>query len=63
MTAFDPASVKLKVEGLEKKVSEPDFWNDGEAAQFTLKKLSALKASLGEVEELDTRCTDIAELL
>jgi peptide chain release factor 2 len=61
--AFDPASVKLKVEGLEKKVSEPDFWNDGEAAQFMLKKLSALKASLGEVEELDTRCTDIAELI
>jgi len=60
---FDPASVSLKIEGLEKKVSEPDFWNDGDKAQQTLKKLSALQASLHEVEELDSRHKDLAELI
>ncbi len=63
MTAFDPASVRQKIEVLEKKSGEPDFWNDSDSAQQTLKKLSSLKTSLQEVEELDTRYTELAELI
>jgi len=60
---FDPASIQKQVDELEKKVSEPDFWNDADKAQQTLKKLSSLKASLSEVEDLDSRHKDLAELI
>lgn len=63
MIVFDPASLRQKIDGLEKKTAEPDFWNDSDSAQRTLKKLSSLKASLGEVEDLDGRCEDLAELI
>jgi len=61
--AFDPASVKLQIEKLEKKAGEPDFWSDSDSAQQSLKKLSALKASIQEVQELDGRSEDLAELI
>jgi len=60
---FDPASLKQKIADLEKNVSEADFWNDAEVAQKTLRKLSVHKASLQEVEQLDTRQKDLAELI
>ncbi len=63
MIAFDPASVKLQIEKLEKKAGEPDFWNDSDSAQQTLKKLSALKASLGEAQELEGRGDELSELI
>ncbi len=63
MIVFDPASLKQKIADLEKNVSEADFWNDAEAAQKTLRKLSVHKASLQEVEQLDTRQKDLAELI
>ena len=63
MIAFDPASVQRKIDELEKKVSAPNFWNDSDSAQKILKKLSSLKTSLQEVEELDSRRTDLAELI
>lgn len=63
MIAFDPASVRQQIDGIEKKVSEPDFWNDSDSAQQTLKKLSSLKTSLQEVEELDSRHKELAELI
>lgn len=63
MIVFDPVSLKQKIADLEKNVSEADFWNDAEAAQKTLRKLSVHKASLQEVEQLDTRQKDLAELI
>jgi len=61
--AFDPASVQQKIDELEKKVSAPDFWNDSDSAQNTLRKLSSLKASLQELRELEGRQVDLAELI
>ena len=55
--------MRQKIEVLEKKSGEPDFWNDSDSAQQTLKKLSSLKTSLKEVEGLDTSCADLAELI
>ena len=63
MIAFDPASVEAQIEKLEKKAGEPDFWNDSDSAQATLKKLSALKASLTEVQDLESRSEELAELI
>ncbi len=63
MTVFDPASVRQKIETLEKKSGEPDFWNNSDSAQQTLRKLSSLKTSLQEVEELDSRHNELAELI
>ncbi len=63
MIAFDPASVENEIEALEKRVSAPDFWNDADSAQKALKKLSSLKASLQQVETLDGRRRELAELI
>ena len=63
MIAFDPASVEAQIEKLEKKAGEPDFWNDSDSAQATLKKLSALKSSLTEVRDLESRREELAELI
>jgi peptide chain release factor 2 len=60
---FDPASVEHDIDELEKKVSTPDFWNDAGSAQKALKKLSSLKASLQQVETLDGRRRELAELI
>ena len=63
MIAFDPVSVKEQIKKIEKRVSDPDFWDDPDSAQQTLKKLSSLKASLQEVQELDNRHKELAELI
>ncbi len=63
MIVFDPVSVKRDIDELEKRVSDPTFWNDPESAQKTLKKLSSLKESLREVEFLEGRRADLAELI
>jgi peptide chain release factor 2 len=61
--AFDPASMRQDIAALEKKVSEPDFWDDPETAQKILKKISALNTSLQQVEDLEGRHADLAELI
>jgi len=61
--AFDPASAKQEIHSLEKKVNEPNFWNDSGSAQKTLKKISVLKAVLQQVEDLEGRHKDLAELI
>ncbi|UCD58155.1 MAG: peptide chain release factor 2, partial [Candidatus Hydrogenedentota bacterium] len=63
MIAFDPASVRREIAELEKKVSAPDFWDDADSAQKKLKKLSSLKVSLQQVETLDSRQRELAELI
>lgn len=63
MIAFDPDSVRRQIAEFEKRVGEPDFWDDPASAQKTLKKLSALKQSLQELESLEYRQADLAELI
>jgi len=60
---FDPASTRQEIAELENKVSVPDFWNDAESAQKTLKKLSSLKATLQYAETLDGRRRELAEII
>jgi peptide chain release factor 2 len=57
---FEQAGFKNKIEALEAKTAEPDFWNDTAAAEKTLSSLKALKARyepwkalLAEAEDLE----------
>jgi len=42
-----------KIEELENKASEPDFWNDAANSQAVLKQLKVLKEKLGKFTELE----------
>lgn len=63
MIAFDPASIKQEIADLEKKVSAPNFWDDSDSAQKALKKLSSLKETLQQIEALEGRRRELAELI
>lgn len=41
------------IEELENKASEPDFWNDPESSQKTLRRLKTLKTKLGKFRSLE----------
>lgn len=43
-----------KIEELENKASEPDFWNDAANSQAVLKQLKVLKEKLGKFTELES---------
>ena len=47
------------IEELENKASEPDFWNDPEASQATLKHLKVLKTKLGKFQNLEAQLEEI----
>jgi peptide chain release factor 2 len=51
-----------ELSALEKKMSKPGFWDDAEAAQSTVAKLSALKAIVTPAEQIYKNVTDLAEL-
>ena len=42
-----------KVEELENKATEPDFWNDAQNSQAVMKQLNVLKDKLGRISRLD----------
>ena len=47
------------IEELENKASEPDFWNDQEASQATLRHLKVLKTKLGKFHSLESQLEEI----
>ncbi len=63
MIAFDPASVRREIAELEKKISEPGFWDDNEHAQKTLKRLSSLKETLEYLQTLLSQQKELEELI
>lgn len=48
-----------KIDELENKASEPDFWNDAERSQSVLKELKVLKDKLGKFERLESLYEEI----
>ncbi|MBQ8828476.1 MAG: peptide chain release factor 2 [Clostridia bacterium] len=48
-----------KIEELENKASEPDFWNDSANSQVVLKQLKVLKEKLGKFTELESLFEEI----
>jgi len=47
------------IEELENKATEPDFWNDPEASQATLKHLKMLKTKLGKFKNLESTLEEV----
>ncbi len=62
-TVFDPASLKKEIDEIEARSSSSSFWDDPEAAQKTLKKLSTLKDTLNQMESMENRHAELAELI
>jgi peptide chain release factor 2 len=61
-SVFDFAAKQQKVARLEEQSAAPDFWDDSESAQATLKKLAGLRDEITPWVELEKRIAD-AELL
>ncbi len=49
---LDMEGMQYKVEELENKATEPDFWNDAKRSQELLKELKTTKDKLGKIQEL-----------
>jgi peptide chain release factor 2 len=61
-TGFDLAGKKAEFAQLQEKMSSPGFWDNQEAAQGVVSRLSALKAIVEPVEEVSREVRDLAEL-
>ncbi|MGA2092176.1 MAG: peptide chain release factor 2 [Sedimentisphaerales bacterium] len=61
-TGFDIAGKKAEFAQIQEKMASPGFWDNQEAAQGVVSRLSALKAIIEPVEELIRETRDLAEL-
>lgn len=59
---FDAPKKRAELDELEKKISEPDFWNDQEKAQKTVQQRSRIEKSLQRQEDFESGVSD-AEVL
>ena len=59
---FDAPTKRARVDVLEKRISEPDFWDDSEKAQKIVQERSRLERALGGQEKFETAVSD-AEVL
>lgn len=59
---FDAPKKRAELDELEKKISEPDFWNDQEKAQKTVQQRSRIEKALQRQENFETGVSD-AEVL
>ncbi|MEL7008203.1 MAG: peptide chain release factor 2 [Cyanobacteria bacterium J06629_2] len=63
---LDPPALKAKIQDLEQRASQPEFWDDQATAQQVLQELNDLKSSLEQYQGWQTTLEDtkaIAELL
>ena len=63
MSPFDLAGLRGELEEINKRVENPDFWNDPEDAQKVLKKKKSRENKIGGYEELETGLGDVEELM
>jgi peptide chain release factor 2 len=61
-TGFDLPGKKNQLQELEKKMSQPGFWDNPESAQSTVTQLSALKSVIEPAEEAQRSVSDLSEL-
>ena len=59
---FDAPRKQAELEKLEKRISEPDFWNDSEKAQKIVQQRSRLEKALEQQENFEAAVSD-AEVL
>jgi peptide chain release factor 2 len=60
---FDVAAKEKEIIDLEKKSSEPDFWNDQAGAQTSMRRLAEYRKVVLQWRELEEKASDIAELI
>jgi len=59
---FDLDKRREKINKLEEKTTEPEFWNDNQTAQAVLKEISVHKKWLERIDTIDSELSDIEEL-
>ncbi len=59
---FDVAARKQELKTIEKQASEPDFWNDQDAAQKLLQRRSVLEKKIDRQEHFETEFGDAGVL-
>lgn len=52
-----------EVEELQRKVEEPDFWNDSEKSQKLMKHLKSLQTLIEDIEQLEMLYDDVAIMM
>lgn len=60
---FDLTGKQQKIQQLDKKIADPDFWNDGESAQIILKERTTLLKVVEDWEALSTELEEVRILL
>ena len=61
-TGFDLPNKQTELQSLEKKMSRQGFWDNQDAAQATVSRLSALKAMIEPVKAALVSAKDLQEL-
>ena len=59
---FDVATKKDRIQVMQAEAADPDFWNDTDAAQRTMRELTQLQEQVGQYERLSGRLSDALEL-
>lgn len=60
---FDWERKQVRIRELEERTAAPDFWNDSNAAQRTMREIGALKTPLEQWEALHQRAEDLRVML
>ena len=61
--AFDLPANEQRIQELEEKTNQPDFWEDYAQAQAVMRELSELRDQVKTWRDLETRARDLDELL
>ncbi len=59
---FDLPALTARLEEIEARMTDPNFWNNKEAAQADMEQVSALRAKIGPFKELESRAADLVVL-
>ncbi|MBP3461439.1 MAG: peptide chain release factor 2 [Bacilli bacterium] len=60
---FDSESKEKRLEELEKKVNEPNFWNDKKNSEKIIDELNTIKNNLNNVKNLRTKIKDNIDII
>lgn len=62
MNLFDITSLKNKLDNLEQKTNEPDFWGDTQTSTKVLKEINTLKSKIEDYKKTEQFLEDIIEM-
>jgi len=60
--SFDLPTLITRLEEIEARMSEPDFWNNKDAAQRDVEQVSSLRGKIGPFKALESRIADLEVL-